>query len=132
MLGLSVRDLARLADVATDTVSRLERGEELKPRTADALRRALESAGAEFTNGDQPGIRLRRPEFAPLISISITAEAYAAIKATLPETADSWPAHHSERVRIWPDRPFVDRLRAMRGPGESYSDVILRLAERSK
>jgi len=24
---------------------------------------------------------------------------------------------------------FVDRLKAMRGPGESYSDVILRLAE---
>ena len=25
-------------------------------------------------------------------------------------------------------RHVVDRLRAMRGPGESYSDVILRLA----
>ena len=28
----------------------------------------------------------------------------------------------------WLDPHFVDRLRAMRGPGESYSDVILRLA----
>jgi hypothetical protein len=66
-----------------------------------------------------------------MISISITAEAYEAIKATLPEIADSWPAQHYEsgRVRIWPDRAFVDRLRAMRGPGESYSDVILRLAK---
>jgi len=27
---------------------------------------------------------------------------------------------------IWLDRSVVDRLRAMRGPGESYSDVILR------
>jgi hypothetical protein len=29
---------------------------------------------------------------------------------------------------IWLDRAVVDRLRAMRGEGESYSDVILRLA----
>ncbi len=31
-------------------------------------------------------------------------------------------------VRIWLDRKYVDRLKAMHGPGESYSDVILRLA----
>jgi hypothetical protein len=29
---------------------------------------------------------------------------------------------------IWLDRAVVDRLRAMRGPGESYSDVIMRVA----
>ena len=29
---------------------------------------------------------------------------------------------------IWLDRGVVDRLGAMRGPGESYSDVILRAA----
>jgi hypothetical protein len=29
---------------------------------------------------------------------------------------------------IWLEPSTVDRLRAMRGPGESYSDVILRLA----
>jgi hypothetical protein len=27
---------------------------------------------------------------------------------------------------IWLDRAVVDRLRAIRGPGESFSDVILR------
>ena len=32
------------------------------------------------------------------------------------------------QIRIWLDRKFVDRLRSMRGPGESYSDVILPLA----
>jgi hypothetical protein len=38
-----------------------------------------------------------------------------------------------ERGRIRPslDRPFVDRLGQMRGPGESYSDVILRVAKAS-
>jgi hypothetical protein len=30
---------------------------------------------------------------------------------------------------IWLDHSVVARLRAMRGPGESYSDVILRIAE---
>ena len=29
---------------------------------------------------------------------------------------------------IWLDGAVVDRLRALRGPGESYSDVILRIA----
>jgi hypothetical protein len=29
---------------------------------------------------------------------------------------------------IWLDRAVVDRLRWLRGPGESYSDVILRVA----
>ena len=31
-------------------------------------------------------------------------------------------------IRIWLDRDVVDRLDQMRGPGESYSDVVLRLA----
>ena len=31
---------------------------------------------------------------------------------------------------IWLDRAVVDRLRSLRGQGESYSDLILRLAGR--
>jgi predicted CopG family antitoxin len=30
---------------------------------------------------------------------------------------------------IWVDAAVVDRLMAMHGPGESYSDVILRIVE---
>jgi transcriptional regulator with XRE-family HTH domain len=59
-LDLGVRDLAKLAKVAPATVSRFEAGEELKPRTIEAMQRALESAGAEFTNGDQPGVRMKK------------------------------------------------------------------------
>jgi hypothetical protein len=33
---------------------------------------------------------------------------------------------NGERL-IWVERKVVDRLKALRGPGESYSDVILRL-----
>lgn len=60
-LGLRIRELAALAKVSPDTVARLERGEELKARTVDALRRALESAGVEFIpeNGGGLGVRLR-------------------------------------------------------------------------
>ena len=59
-LGLGVRDLATVAKVSIDTVARFERGDQLKERTIDALQRALEIAGVEFTNGDQPGVRLTK------------------------------------------------------------------------
>ncbi|HCP81792.1 MAG TPA: transcriptional regulator [Octadecabacter sp.] len=60
--GLGVRDLATLAGVAQATVSRLERGEELKQTTITAIRTALESAGVEFIdeNGGGAGVRLRK------------------------------------------------------------------------
>jgi transcriptional regulator with XRE-family HTH domain len=59
-LGLGVRELAAAAKVSIDTVARFERGDELKERTIEALRRALEAGGVEFTNGDQPGVRLTK------------------------------------------------------------------------
>ena len=59
-LGFGVRQLAAAAKVSIDTVARFERGDELKERTIDALQRALEAAGVEFTNGGQPGVRLTK------------------------------------------------------------------------
>src|SRR5256885_15206819 len=59
-LGLGVRELAAAGKVSIDTVARFERGDELKERTIEALQRALETAGVEFTNGDQPGLRLTK------------------------------------------------------------------------
>lgn len=63
-LGLGVRDLAKLATVSVDTISRLERGEELMPRTVSAIRTALEAAGVTFLdNGDVAtglGVALRQ------------------------------------------------------------------------
>lgn len=64
-LELGVRDVARLADVSPNTIARLERGEALREGTMSAIRRALEAAGVEFTNGNQPGVRLRKPEGLP-------------------------------------------------------------------
>jgi transcriptional regulator with XRE-family HTH domain len=61
-LGLGVRELAAAAKVASDTIVRFERGDELKARTVEAIRDALESAGVEFIdeNGGGPGVRLRK------------------------------------------------------------------------
>jgi transcriptional regulator with XRE-family HTH domain len=59
-LKLSVRDLAKLAHVAAGTIVRLEAGETLQPRTTEAIQRALEKAGVAFTNGDSPGVRLKK------------------------------------------------------------------------
>jgi len=62
-LGWGVRDLAKYAKVSTETISRLERGEKLKPRTIDDIRAAFEAAGIEFIPEDTkgPGVRLREP-----------------------------------------------------------------------
>jgi len=43
-------------------------------------------------------------------------------------TSRTRPNEKGERW-IWLDPSVVDRLRYLRGPGESYSDVILRLAK---
>jgi DNA-binding XRE family transcriptional regulator len=61
-LGLGVRELAEAADVSTNTVTRLEAGEELKPRTVAAIRQTLEALGVLFIdeNGEGPGVRLRK------------------------------------------------------------------------
>ncbi len=66
-VGLGIRELAAAAKVSMDTVARFERGEELKERTIEALQRALEAAGVEFTNGDQPGVRLTKAAVAQLM-----------------------------------------------------------------
>jgi hypothetical protein len=54
-------------------------------------------------------------------------------RATLPAGDEAQPPQTDGRgnVRLWLDRKFIDRLAAERGPGESYSDVILRLARAS-
>ncbi len=61
-LGWGIRELAATAKVSPDTIARLERGNELYPRTVDAIRSALEAAGVEFIpeNGGGAGVRLKK------------------------------------------------------------------------
>ena len=64
-----------------------------------------------------------------MISIPITAEALEALKSRMPgiEQAPTGQGRNGQ-MRISVDRKFVDRLLELRRSGESYSDVILRLA----
>jgi len=59
-VGWGVRELAKKAGITANTVTRIENGADAKQSTMDRLRRALEAAGVEFINGDQPGVRFRR------------------------------------------------------------------------
>jgi predicted transcriptional regulator len=55
-------DLARRSGVSVPTIKRLEATPGIlaaQSSTVAALRRALESAGIEFTNGGGPGVRLK-------------------------------------------------------------------------
>jgi hypothetical protein len=70
-----------------------------------------------------------------MIRIAISQTAFDAIAATLPvgtvafePSPDPSGTREGER-HIWLAPAVINKLRYLRGPGESYSDVILRLAE---
>ncbi len=63
-LGWGVLDLAKAASVSTQTITRLERGEQLRPSTLKGIQTVLEDAGIEFIaeNGGGVGVRFKKPE----------------------------------------------------------------------
>ena len=67
----------------------------------------------------------------PMIRIAISQATFDAIAKTLPLGSVGYENEVNEKGErlIWLDPAVLARLKAMRGPGESYSDVILRLAE---
>jgi hypothetical protein len=73
--------------------------------------------------------RVRRANV--MIKIAITVEAFEAIAATLPLGSVGYENATNERGErlIWLEPSMVDRLRSLRGPGESYGEVILRMVE---
>jgi hypothetical protein len=66
-----------------------------------------------------------------MIGITLSGKAYAAIAATLPagSASEQEIAPDSEYL-VWLPRAVVNHLRALRAPGETFGDVILRLAAR--
>jgi transcriptional regulator with XRE-family HTH domain len=63
LLAWSQEQLATAAGVSIPTIKRLEAEDGLlggREGTATKIRLAFESAGVEFTNGDQPGVRIRK------------------------------------------------------------------------
>jgi hypothetical protein len=72
-----------------------------------------------------PAIGWRRS----MIPISITADAYEAIKASLSELDNPAPSPGPDGlIKVRLDRTTFDRLGRLSRPGESHSDVILRMA----
>jgi hypothetical protein len=71
------------------------------------------------------------PNATRMIRIAITAEAFDALAATLPLGSIGFERHPADdgQLLVWLEPHLVNKLRALRGPGESYSDVILRLGE---
>ena len=63
LLRWDQKQLAAAANISVQTIKRLE-GMPGKvsayARTVEAITKALEAAGVEFTNDDAPGVRLRR------------------------------------------------------------------------
>jgi hypothetical protein len=65
-----------------------------------------------------------------MIRVALTSAAYDAIASTLPKGAARWPMQRDQgQCFIQVEAAVVGRMRAMRRPGESYSQVILRLVE---
>ena len=68
LLRWSAVDLARHSSLGVNTIRRAEVAEDGTSLTVAnelAIRRALEAAGVEFTNGDHPGVRLGSPTAQP-------------------------------------------------------------------
>ena len=67
-----------------------------------------------------------------MVRIAISAEAFEAITRTLPARFGSVSYENVSNAKgeryVWLDRKVVEHLRALRGPGESFSDVIMLLA----
>jgi transcriptional regulator with XRE-family HTH domain len=88
-VGWGVRELAAKAGVVANTVTRIENGADAKQSTMDALQRALEAAGIEFTNGEQPGVRLTKAAAAHSAEPATASNPTAAEKAARRKTAEA-------------------------------------------
>jgi hypothetical protein len=67
-----------------------------------------------------------------MIRIAISEAAFEALPSTpLPVVAHEQAINNLGPRYAWLSRDVLDRLEALRRPGEDYSDVIMRLAEAS-
>jgi transcriptional regulator with XRE-family HTH domain len=61
LVSLSQADIAETTGLSLPTIKRAEsdRDVSVSAEAIAAIRRALETAGVEFTNGDEPGVKLK-------------------------------------------------------------------------
>ena len=66
-----------------------QNGADAKQSTMDRLQGALEAAGVEFTNGDQPGVRLTRAAATCSAEAAAASKTSAAAKVVRGQTANA-------------------------------------------
>ena len=118
-LGLTARALAEQAGVSHDTIVRQEGGQELKASTVRKVRETFEAAGIEFTNGTEPGLKIKSPDGVPLIAPARTASA----SDRAGNGGEPWAQVEKENVMIENGTAYASAL-AIRH--------LLRLLERKK
>jgi transcriptional regulator with XRE-family HTH domain len=100
-VGWGVRELAKKAGVTANTVTRIENGADAKQSTMDRLQHALEAAGVEFTNGDQPGVRLTKAAAAHSAEAASASKpklvAKKAVRGKTAKAIEKHPAHRRSR-----------------------------------
>jgi transcriptional regulator with XRE-family HTH domain len=63
-LNWTVRDLAEATGLHRNTINNIEVGRYAgDPESLDVIETVLTRAGVEFTNGNRPGVRLRKGRF---------------------------------------------------------------------
>jgi DNA-binding transcriptional regulator YiaG len=63
LIAMDQAVLAEAANVSRNVIIDFEKGRRVPTRNnLAAIQRVLEKAGVEFTNGDAPGVRLRKPK----------------------------------------------------------------------
>ena len=61
LIAMDQADLAEAANVSRNVIIDFEKGRRVPTRNnLAAIQRVLERAGVEFTNGDAPGVRLKK------------------------------------------------------------------------
>ncbi len=65
LLKMTQIELASETGLTEKTIVKFERGGNVRPETIEAIRTVLLDRGIEFTNGGEPGVKLRssHPEF---------------------------------------------------------------------
>ncbi|HAN90710.1 MAG TPA: transcriptional regulator [Nitrospira sp.] len=60
LLSITQRELAAAAGLTQVTIAKFETGGNMRPETVEAVREALLARGIVFTNGNEPGVKLRK------------------------------------------------------------------------
>ena len=65
LLNWTIQELAEKVGVDHNTIAQIEAGRYASDETLAIIRRVLEAAGVEFTNGRWPGVRFRPERIRP-------------------------------------------------------------------